>query len=68
MANLRTPKEIFREEEIKQIAQFTETLKIDYCELDILRNPEDGRKVEIVLLLLLLPPVENSGIRVNLFS
>ncbi len=40
---MRTPEEVFTPEEIENILKLADQLNVDYGELDILRDNEDGK-------------------------
>ena len=46
-ATLHTPEELFFTEEIEQIEKYAEAMKVDFCELDVLRH-KGNKKIYII--------------------
>ena len=46
-ATLHTPEELFSKEEIEQIEKYAEAMKVDFCELDVLRH-KGNKKIYII--------------------
>ena len=46
-ATLHTPEELFSTEEIEQIEKYAEAMKVDFCELDVLRH-KGNKKIYII--------------------